>query len=96
MGRPKKNKSSQYKITLFVNGLKYNSEGDSILEAIEKLQGKIENYKTRGTLRAELNDKKIERFLFYPQMRKLFDEPTSSSAEISKMLISKSLTEMLK
>ena len=77
-----------------MNGKTYESENEVLLDALKEL--KPEFYKTRGTLTVEKDGKTIQRFLFYPQMRKLFDNTNSVTSKIAQLSITKYLDSMLK
>ena len=83
-----------YKATLLANGKEYRGEADTLLEAIKLI--KVEHYKTKGTLRIEYGDKKIDRFLFIPQMKKLFSGGGSLTAKIAMESTVKFITQLLK
>ena len=99
MPRPKKIKpviasESLYKATLKANGKEYQGEAETLVEAIRLITP--EHYKTRGTLRVEFEGKKIDRFLFIPQMRKLFGGGGSLTAKIAMESTVKFITQCLK
>mgnify|MGYP001589300498 CR=1 FL=1 len=63
------------------------------LEALRKL--KPEFYKTRGTIVAEKDGRKVQRFLFIPQMRKLFGMNGEFANNNTQIFIAKFLQNML-
>ena len=82
-----------YSVSLLANGKEYKATGPTLKDAVHGL--KPEFYKTKGILRITKGNKKIERFLFPLQMRKLFNNTGSLTAEIALMTMTKFLDKML-
>lgn len=80
-------------LTLLLNGKEYKAQGETTLEALRKL--KPEFYKTRGTIVAEKDGRKVQRFLFIPQMRKLFGMNGEFANNNTQIFIAKFLQNML-
>lgn len=85
---------SLYNVVLKLNGQDFKSGGLTLLDAFRGVRP--ESFKTRGLLQIEKDGKKAERYLFIPQMRKLFSgDENSLTKQIAVQSTIKYLTNLL-
>ena len=87
-------KKPVFSVTLQLNGKEYPASADTLLECLQLI--KPEFYKTRGALRITKGEKKSERLLNIPQLKRLFGEGGSLTKGIAQTVIIKYAEQVLK
>lgn len=98
-GHPKTQKTEKmevkdYQATLEVNGEVLLASGNTALEVLNGLMPSF--YKTKGVLTIVKGDKRLERVLYIPVMKRLFNEFPSLGREVAREQMAKIIELMLK
>ena len=84
-----------YFVSFSVNGQELKTTGNTLLEAMREL--KPDTFKTKGILKVVYGDKKVDRILNIPQMKKLFlGDLNSFTKKVAMESTVKYLSTMLK